>query len=179
MLRRVCERKRWIFPGGILESIVVFPSLLAPFWTTRVLEGCFMTENPWNYFQSLQTLDKCTSKVTNRSSNSRWQGVYKGAWLSAYSSELPQDCCPKVWSLYEQVKFVFSVSASASVSTTHLRIPSAAHPPSDSHSTLTSLPVLFSNPVHRTETAMDSFTLKCKWLIQGMCYLFPETFVFN
>lgn len=63
-------------------------------------------------------------------------GCVKDPWLSVYSSELPRDHCPKVWSLYKQAKFVLSASASVFVSAPHLRIPSAAHPLSDSHSTL-------------------------------------------
>lgn len=152
MLRRVWERKRWILPGGTLESIVIFPSPLAPFWAIESWKNlCSRVLYDWKYLELFPESSnshlphKYTPKVTNRSSNSRWQCV-QGPWLSAYSSELPQDRCSKVWSLYKHVKCVFSASASASVSMTHLGIPSAAPPPPwDSHGTLMSLPVLFSN----------------------------------
>lgn len=78
VLRRVWERWRLSFPGETLESIVVFLSPFAHSWTMRLLEEPLSrVVYGWKFLELFPESSnshpphKYTSKVTNRSSNSR------------------------------------------------------------------------------------------------------------
>lgn len=143
------ERKRWIFPGRILESVCIFisvsiSSLLNNQNAGKTFAwGYFMTENTWNCF--LESSDshpphKYTSKVPNRRSNSSGQGVCRNPG----SLHIAQTIVPKSgvfisrWSLSSG-----PLPQLLSPLLTHLRVPSASHP--HRHSSFTSLPVLFKS----------------------------------